>query len=554
MRKSRPWIRSAVTVLFGASWCGILLYLCVWCPNFSGTPTALDSVDTWGKVWMAMSGIALAYLLFLSRSSLRPFRTIGGRIRVGDLHEALYERKAMFKGLVGGLLCSFPALAITLVGLVVAVPHPDGWITDGSLSRLAAKGLADSGSLQPAPSARRAYLIGIDLSRSTIQNARDPRLQQVCRTLDALFVREPNAGFTAPIKSEDTPKFYIFAENQKPLYPENGIFGRLPNSQMSAEVCKDLGTLANQLSGGADDIGRGKTDIVKFLEDMVGRMKAQSEYAEVTLIVFSDFRQDIVLQSSRDLQERISAIMADMDALGQHMVGFSLPTDPGGAEPQSVDIRPAIEQHRWAASGEKRLWREVALDTGGKSVLDLRREISRSLYREERHSVALHLKYRTFPEWQGITSYLDLPKLPEYGRVLLALRPAQRDDAIPSGMSVALGDPKGNPTVLEMGDSVEYSPAGSDQASLPLTLFGPMDVSRSIEFDLLVIVPNRSMVHSVRLVVLPTVSHSLPIDLLRWALGLAAATFILLVVGASGTDLWLRRKLLWSARRLRFHR
>lgn len=548
MRRLRLWVNKGSVALFGAIWCGMLLYLCIWCPMaFKGDSEALDSVKTYGKCWMGMSGVAFAYLLFMSRSTLRSFRRRGGRVRVGDLHDFLNERKAMFKGLVGGLLCSLPALAITLVGLVVSVPHPEGWVTS-DVSAIAANRLMDGVTIQPASDSKRAYLIGIDLSRSSLRSSQDQQLQQVCKALDILLVRERNGASPELIKSEDTESFYIFAENQKPLYISGSALEKPSNSQISRQVCQDLQSLVDQLVDSADDIGRGRTDIVGFLEDMAGKMQSLSDDSHVTLIVFSDFQQNN--QASGDLNKRISAVMSELDRNGQQLIGFPMLTVSDSVDRQGKDIKPLLRQHGWSNDGQRSIWKEIPLDTVDRTDIEPRNEFLRSLYSEVRLAGGLHLKYRVFPLWTGTRTYVELPKLPEYGRVLLALRPPEGDNDKTSEISVAFGDSMFHPVVVKMSETASYEVHGN---KLPLKLFNPVDISRTMEFDLLVIAPERSITHTVRLVVLPTVG-SLPLEMLRWALALAAVTFILLVIGASGADLWFRRKAFWSLRKLGFRK
>ena len=543
MRRFRRQVKQAFVLVYGALWCGTLLYLCIWWPMaFTGDQQDFGAVQTSSRYWMVMSGVGFAYLLFSSSSTLRPFRTRRGRIRLGALHGALNERRAMFKGLVGGLLCSLPALAITLVGLIVSVPHPEGWITRTSASDKP----MDGRLIEPAPDSKHVYLIGIDLSRSSLRDSKDPRLQQLCRAIDTLLLRDQDGIFPEPIKSEDDSNFYIFAEDQKPLYLSGSALQKLSNSQLSSQVCGDLRLLADRMMDGSDDIGRGRTNIVKFLEDMVGRMKSLPDNIMVTTIVFSDFKQTSDIPSSQDLNGRINALMSDIEAHGRRLVGVLMPGGSDSGEDQGRDISRLLRNHCCGAQGSA--WGEIALSVVDKKDVEPRDEFRRQLYSEVRSPSGLQLKYQVFP-FSGANNYVNLPNLPEYQRVLLSLRPPEGVSSDMSEFSVAFGDSVLRSSVVKMGETVPYEMGGSNTPGrLPIRLFSPVDVVRTAEFDLLIIAPRRSVTHTVRLMVLPTVGN-LPLEMLRWALGLAAVTFVLLVIGASGADLWLRQKTLWLFRK-----
>ena len=169
-------------------------------------------------------------------------------------------------------------------------------------------------------------------------------------------------------------------------------------------------------------------------------------------------------------------------------------------------------------------------------------EFRSHLYQEINSHLNLQLKYQIFP-FSGGNNYAGLPVISEYQKVLLALRPPAGVDRDMSKFSVVFGDPLLHPRVAKMGEVVPYSFEDSNsERKLPIRLFSPVDVVRTAEFDLVIIA------HTVRLMVLPTVS-SVAFEMLQWALGLAAVTFVMLVIGASGTDLWLRRKISWCSRR-----
>lgn len=553
MKRFLGWMVKLGAALFCLAWAALVLYLCVYCPWFLAHESdTLEDVQLWINVWMWMTVPILCYLLFASRITLRPFKSERRkRIRLREVHETIKNRRVIFLGLVGGLLSALPALAITILGLIVSVPHfLEGMDDSGTLSALPSDEVASQEVAIPGDSAFRpsAYLLAVDLSRSSISGSSDGRLLDICDFAQTLFTRGADGLLYGLVKETDVYLSFVFARRQQLMHRSDEPFSSMRSEDFPNKFCTSLKEVAGGTEARDQGIGRNETDIVSFTEAIVARLKAvRASYSHVTLIVFSDFRQDVDIESQFAIKERIRSVMGDVAAIGNvHVVGVKIPD--GNTKPEGIDIRPYLNKYGIDQLGEQKLWREIDLARFAAEEDDWQKAVlAFSMYQEIRHPETLYLKYQIAPRWRGIPSQLKFPDEKSYDQVLLGLRASRDGDDALSRVRIAFGDPGDNPFVL--GEGVRepnfeiYERSKSAPTELPVTLFSRLDVSRSAECDLLVAVPATGIVHAVRVIVVPTVGR-LPFDVLRSALSFAAFMLVILLLGAVGLNHTVERR--WS--------
>lgn len=561
MRRFSGWFFGIGVTLY----CLLVLYLCVYCPWFLDTTTdTLEKAQPWINVWMGMTVAVVCYLLFVSRITLRPVKSQRRkRIRLREVHETVKNRRTIFLGLVGGFLTALPALAITILGLIVSVPHfLEGMNDSGTLSALPSSKEASQGVALPTPPVVQpsAYLLAVDLSKSSIANASDGRLLDICGFAETLFSRGADGLLYGLVKESDVYLSFVFAKRQQLMHRSDEPFLSLRSDDFPVKFCNSLKEVASQVEVNDEGIGRSKTDIVSFMEAIIARLgTVRSAYSHVTLVVFSDFRQDVDIHSQFAIKERIRTAMGRAAEIGNvHIVGVKVPDKVTATRPSGIDIRPYLNKYGIDQSGEQKLWREIDLAEFAAEEDDWRKAtLAFSMYQEIRHNKTLYLKYQIAPAWRSIQSRLKFPEEDSYDQVLLGLRASRDGDDALSRVRIAFGDPRENPFVLGEGvrePSFEiYERPKSAPTELPVTLFSRLDVSRSVECDLLVAVPATATVYAIRLIVVPTMGR-LPFDILRSALSFAAIMLVLLLLGAIGVNHGVERRWSWLQRRIRAYR
>jgi len=221
-----------------------------------------------------------------------------------------------------------------------------------------------------------------------------------------------------------------------------------------------------------------------------------------------------------------------------HLLGISVAPE---VEMSGEDVRPYLANY---GSGET--WREFGLEQYRRARRHVRRSILVfNVYREKVIAKPMFLKYRLSPQWEAIESGLEIPDDIDHDTVLVGLRASQEGDDALSRVRIEFGKNGDAPFTLGIGVSepsyeIFERPKSTDNP-LPISLQSRLDVSRSVECDLLVGMPNRSIVYSARVIVLPVIGEKAS-TILVWSLCFVGFIILAFSVGASRLDWDLTRQ------------
>jgi hypothetical protein len=477
------WAYSSMRIFLGNSWLSPVGEV-----NFV---ELYRNVQFWS--WSTLA--VLFYVLFLADLK-SPFKLRKLSRRVSE--ESRKNRRAILLSLIGGFAVALPALAITLFAVIAVFP-------------------ADSGpTVVVSPSGQGlppAYLLAVDGSARFLT----PPGSGEGEFLKSVLARDSEAIVRSLGLMEDVHWYFAFAGDRNSLVPRDLSF--MPSSGGLREAVAEYLTRPGSTSREPDTMG--------FLEEIVSRLRlAAGSYSHVTLIVMSDFRQPQGSFAGVEAEARVRLLMEEIQRIGNvHIVGVNLDSDEQRA---GADLSSLLESY--ARPG---LWRKVSLaDFVGQSENVQRSLFIQNAYREEVHSEPLYLKYRAVP-WEPISAKLQLPVDGAYGRVLLGLRSLARGGGSSSCVSLALKTTEGRSIILAEPAFTELRRHKSADGSLRFYLQGRPDGLRSVECDLLVAVPARGLVHSIRVapVLVADESH---VEFLRLFLGFMGKVLFLLAAGAVG--------------------
>jgi len=508
-------------LLFWLAWAGVACWLCCRGPWFS--PGHIETSSSYSKLmisWLVMTLGVLFYVIFCART-LHAGSVHDQTDPQGKAYTDLINRRVITLGLVGGFSVALPALAFTIIGLVAAIPHFTAGLSANDVGYP-----PEVFEIKPMEKEASAYFIGVDISGSNIKSYEDHRVAQVCDMVSGLFSQDRDGARI--IKAEDDFRPFVFAGTREILfYSEGGVFDK---NSLSQKFCSEL--TARLCEGGRNTAS---TDIVSFLDYVRGWAESKrANFKQITILIFSDFMQDQPIGDHEKVESSVANFMSFIRQVdGVRLVGISMRGDEKVRT--GIDVLPYLEKYGIGRDPDTRIWRELSLDTYLAGSPDARRAMLLfNVYREVRHPEPLYLKYQVEPTWKGIETRLKMPDNSDHRLVYLGLRASQDGDGALSKVKVAFMD-NADPFVLGIGGvrNPGFGAYRRQGVPLPIRLDSKLDVSRSVECDLLIAVPASGTVHLVRLVMLPVVGE-IAAKTLRWALRFLAVAIILFALGASG--------------------
>jgi hypothetical protein len=530
-------LKFSIKLLLWMIWAGMAFWLCCLGPWFS--PEQMDKIPFYWNLmvcWLCMTGVVLFYVIFCARTLRSDFvhDPTDSRSRI---HVDFMNRRVITLGLIGGFAVALPAFALAFISLLVAMPHFTAGFSEDELSY----SLEDPSpsSSNPKPS---AFLVAVDISASTLPGPKgEKRVEEVCNLVKYLLAADRDGRRL--IRTEDDFHSFVFAgERESSFYSKDANFNK---DALALKFCQDLTARLKE-----NRLDANTTDIVSFLDYIAAWAASESkDYEHVTLIILSDFRQDKLPGEDGDrIETAVSNFMATIRNNGHiHVVGVPMPSSGGEQNVNGYDMLPYLQKFGAGQAGG-RIWREIPWSQYLRRGADGRKAmLLANVYREIHHDRPLYLRYEVAPSEQGIQSLLKMPNNSNYGTVYMMLRPSREGEGALSKLAVTFGGSE-NLFDLSFGEAntSEFGAYRRQGIPLPITLASNLDLSRSAECDLLVVVPALAAVHSVRVVILPVVGN-IAAEALRLALRFLSAAVILFALGACGTPevihtWWAKRK------------
>lgn len=535
-------VRRIIGIILFVPWIYCAYEIFIQCPWLNGGPTIdLDAFWASTERWTYLTLGVIVYVIFVADTSA--LRTAEWRRDDVD-HADTSNRRVILLGLIGGFAIALPALSITLLAFVTAYPHFIEALRGGAHDPSRPAYLVGKQRVELKTAESRlgsAYVLGIDVSHSVIRNKKEEELVQINTLIGLLFSPDPDRVLASLIDSDDDYWSYAFAGDQYPLPRRGGAFEGGRSAAFPEEFRQ---ALEEHLESDAD---RNDTDILAFLKDMVDNIeKLDVRHSHVTLLVFSDFKQDSGDLAYANIKEKVRELMRDIRALRNvHLVGIHV--DANGEEGGGIDIRRYLDYY-----SREGLWREISLESFSSANIERQKAmLAFGIYQEARQEESLYLKYQVAP-WKPIAVNIAIDKDPAYDGIILGLRPSRGSDGSTPRIQAVLGNQ--DPTVLTIGgggaDFDILSRDSSDENPLPISLQSKLDVSRSLECELLVAVPSRALVHTIPIVILPVIGD-LPLQIFRLSLRFIGWILMFLSIGALGIDELVQLAFRKSKRRIR---
>lgn len=526
-----------VAAVYGA-WIAVtfLLACCSWLIH--GQKLSFNTAHPYYVIWLILSFCILFHILFFLESRhhhAEPGNLITARDR---------EKATNASGLLGGFLIGLPAIIITTLAFVTAFPHflealdPRGSHVDLEPHHQESQPITnrDKGFV---------YLVAVDVSGSAVRTPNDSDLRSVKSFVHLLFEYNSGGGIGYLVRPNDAYAIYAFAGEHQFLAGDSGhpspFQSTLSRTQLIESFDSHIGDytkLNARADANTNGIDTSKTDVISILEDLTSKAASiHDQYEHVTAIVFSDFHHDPKTpEAIPEIDNRVRVIMNSARQMNNfQIVGVNMEDkssySKGDEDKMSLardeDLRPLLRTY-----GEE-IWKEMSLEDFKKSSQRERESLLFfNVYREKKNEEPIYLKYQIHPTWRPISSEIRFPDKEAFDHVALDLRTTQDGDGALSKVKIAFG-PKDKPFVLGVGvgppSFKTFARMKSSPEPLEIRLDSVLDVSRSVECDLLVAIPALSEVRSIRLVILPALDEK-PMVIFQCSLIFLALSGILLAV------------------------
>jgi|CXWL01.1.fsa_nt_gi hypothetical protein len=399
------------------------------------------------------------------------------------------------------------------------------------------------------------FIVAIDISQSVLprKGPSNQKKQELCATVQRIF-RSDSPSILGPRLQDRTALVAVHFFAERPLLIGTLNFipaGDKPMEQLAHDLCKRFEMLPTYT-----DSDTRHTDLMQLLaelkDDVVAGLRADRR---VVLLLISDFlhdpgsgyetldgqlaqlaqeferedtlvsRNDCPVPANREAP-RADAVVGPrctrFTVLGLHMPRPSTST----SEQASLDIRPLIQQRLPDHWQELELADVLAasppydrLLVGGIASLERRVDVEETLY----------LRYEPDRDVEGhvssVSEFLgDAPSGTEYA---VSLRARPDHGSVPTSVQLRFRVDDGPPVALPLSDASR--PAWVREQSEPRTnrlsiwVASPLDVSRALRLELLLHLPDRSLVYAIPTVVLPTPGSGSR-DSFRWVVWFFAAS------------------------------
>lgn len=523
MRANGCW--SAIQAVLWLAWGGLALVLCWLGPWF--TPSEVEETRIFWRlvmIWVVLTGGVLVYILFGARTQLH---LPEAQVIPDSLRLEYMNRRIITLGLIGGFSIAMPALAFTIIGFVAMVPH-----FNRGFSEQSTLALPDRQQLEISVDGKSSYIVAVDVSESNLPGLATPKRPQVAQVCDAVRVLLAKGDGVRIVRPEDSFRALVFAGERDDVISQDSNYDK---DFIRSTFCN---TLEARLKSNID--GRERTNFESFLDFLGGWASGEAETHEsVTLFIFSDFMHETSPDNTEDIEKTVATFMANMRALGGRVrvVGFSMRGDGWKRPANADDILPYMERYGMGRESEVRIWHEIPMaHFTNAEARDQRGVFIFSSYREVPHPKPLYLRYRITPSWKALPSSLTIPEDADHNLLYFGVRPSHGDAEADAKLGVKFEDGKGtSPFTVSFGRNgiprlKDYQRRGS---SLQAELDAEVEVNPSSECDLKIAVPSLRVVHSINLVMFPTIGD-LAEPALRLTLKFLSVAVALLALRASG--------------------
>jgi hypothetical protein len=478
----------------------------------------------YGSIWMLLNVLVLAQIIFCS----------GESSSTSQLRQATRaNRRVILVGLIGGFAIALPALVVTTLAFATAFPHFfEALHTTGATVALTTTSISDEEDGPPKAEQGRekahksnAYILAVDTSGSAIRNQADSQLIRIADVVDDIFLKDQGGVLVKLVQYGDSYGFFKFAGRVRKVFAPGDSSS--PSGPEVAEVFREK--LFD--TGGWRGVGASTTDMSNFLLEIVSKIEPlHDKYEHVTVVLFTDFWHDVNGAQRDQVEQELSEFVERVSVMG-NVHFLSVVMEP--YHEKGIDTRPII-----AAMADRKIWREISLSDYAK-VKDLQERRSillTNLYSEQSEEAPLYLKYLPFDGKVLLPSFLQLPeKDPSYGVIQLGLR-ADEDGPL-SRVNLRFEPQDGIPKMLGLGGRLPaFELLDHARGRMTVYLKSRLDISRSVECDLLVVVPSRALVHVVRIVILPVFGDR-PFEIFRWTLLVLALMLVVLGISFLGIEI-----------------
>lgn len=354
---------------------------------------------------------------------------------------------------------------------------------------------------RPAKEDRTLYVAAIDLSQSTLgagQAARQ-RLDLIGRTMRSIFLDD-----------EESPGVSLRPADALRIYTLSGRAVREKDNERNGAAREDIrralvanlpDQLADQLA--AEEAPNRYSDVMGFLSYNVCSdiQSAQGKFDRVNVILFSSWEgTEVVPQVVLDRElRRVKECLIGKQPVAS-LLGFCLPTGTG----QGALTRCGVILHALHAQLPETRWQEINLEdydrlTPGQQIVSLE-----ALYVHD-DSPILRIKYCPNSRAESPVSTLDLPPMGPNDRAYVKLRSIS-GEAAPLRLDVVNGGD--GPFDLSLPGGEDFKALQPGQSTLGLRLEDHLAAPRDKDFEILVAIPQQSLLYRVRLVIMPALTHS----------------------------------------------